>query len=202
MLGMVLEYFGHRQEALHHLEHAKLKTMGSIYYTDACYSIAIVHYHENRLPEAMDAVKEAWKHAELGNSLVNQAQISLMFSVILFSANRDMEAWKYIEISLMKNSHLGNQLGIATALEYMGYGHLRRGDYLNAYDAYKAAAEYYLCTVSEVSGGTTGYTRCKDNTAKIKDKQSNPDLNVGFEKPLKDKDWLFFFYPAVQDISR
>ena len=196
ILGLVLGNSGHRQEALHHLERAKLMAMGrsTVYLTDAFYSIALVHYQDHRIPEALDAVREAWKLAELRNSLVEQAQTSLMFSMILFGANRDMEAWKYLEISLMKNSYLGNQRDSATTLEYMGYGYLRRGDYVNAYGAYEAAAEKYIGTVDEEPDGTT----CKDNMAKIKDKQRNPDLNVGFERPRTDNDWSSLFYPAVK----
>ena len=197
-LGLVLMKYRHPQEALRHLECAKLKLIGSIYLTDVCQSMAMVHYHENMLPEAFDAIKEAWRHAESRNNLVDQADISLLFSQILFSANRDTEAWKYIEMCLMKASHLGNRGDSATALEYMGYGYLRRGDYLNAYGAYEAAAEKYLGTVDEKPDGTT----CKDNRdmAKIKDKQRNLDLNVGFQRPRLDNNYLSLFYPAVQDI--
>ena len=74
---------------------------------------------------------------------MDQAQISLAFGMILFSANRDTEAWRYIEISLMKNSHLGNRRDTATVLEYMVYGYLWRG-YLNAYGAYGVAAELFF----------------------------------------------------------
>ena len=193
VLGLVLENSGHRQEALHYLEHAKLKAMGSVYFANACSTIAVLYYHENRLPEAVDAVKEAWKHAESG-SLVCQAQTSLGLGMILFSANRDMEAWKYIEISLMKNSHLGNRRNSASALEYMGYGYLRRSDYFNAYGAYEAAVEHYLGTDHE----GPDVTRCKDNMVRIKDKQGNPDLNVGFERPRRDRDWPSLFYPTVK----
>ena len=112
---------------------------------------------------------------------MNQVQISLLFGMILFSANRVTEAWKYMEISLMKNSHLGNRRYSALALEYMGYGCLRRGDYFNAYGAYEAAAENYLGTVHEESQADS--TICKDNMTKSKEKQRNPDLNVGFEEP-------------------
>ena len=197
ILGLVLDSFGYREEALGHLERAKLMVMGSKLLFDACYSIALLHYHENRLPEALDAVKEAWEYAESSNSLVDQAQTSLVFGMILFSANRDTEAWKYVEISLMKNSHLGNRRDSATALEYMGYGYLRRGDYVNAYGAYEAAAESYRGTVDEQDG-----TMCRDNMAKIKDKQENPDLNIGFERPRTDNHYPHPFFPAVQDISR
>ena len=193
ILGLVLDNSGHRQEALRHLEQAKLKVKGSILLSDAFYSIALVHYHENRLLEALDSVKEAWEHAKSSNSLVDQAQTSLVFGMILFSANRDTEAWKYIEISLMKNSILGNRRDNATALEYMGYGYLRRGDYDNAYGAYEAAAEHYCGTVDEDPDGTT----CKGNMEKIKEKLRNLEMDVGFERPRTDNDWPTLFYPPA-----
>ena len=198
LLGLVLvtrvNTIEYHREALCHLERSKKMAMGSIYLTDACQCIAMLHYQENRLPEALDAIREAWKHAELRNNLVDQALISFTFSKILFSANRDTEAWKYIEISLLKCSHLGNIHGSAIALEYMGYGYLRRGDYLNAYGAFEAAMESYFGTTDEPGG-----TRCKNNMAKIKDRQKNPDLNVGFERPAADNDFTLF-YPSVEDI--
>ena len=75
----------------------------------------------------------------------------------------------------------------------MTYGYLRRGDYLNAYGAYEAAAESYLGTVDE----EVCCTRCKNNMAKIKDKQKNLDWNVGFERPSWDINWLSLFYPGA-----
>ena len=125
--------------------------------------------------------------------MVNQAISSFLLGMILFSANRDTEAWKYVEISLTTNLELGNRRDSALMLEYMGYGYLRRGDFPNAYGAYKAAAESYLETVDEEPGCTT----CKDNMAKIKDVQRNPDLNVGFERPRDDINWPSLYYPGV-----
>ena len=75
----------------------------------------------------------------------------------------------------------------------MGYGYLRRGDYLNAYGAYEAAAESYLGTVDE----EPYCTKCKVNMAKIKDMQKNPDLNVGFERPRRDINWPSLYYPGA-----
>ena len=190
ILGSVLDKFGNRQEALRHLERAKVMGIAG---SDVYYWIAIVHYHEKRLPEALDAAEEAWKFSEPRNSLVVQAQNSFLLGTILFSANRDTEAWKYREISLTKNLELGNRRDCARTLEYMGYGYLRSGDYLNAYGAYEAAAESYLGTVDEEPGCTT----CKDNMAKIKDVQKNPDLNVGFERPRDDINWPSLYYPGV-----
>ena len=99
-----------------------------------------------------------------------------------------------MEISLTKNLELGNRRYSAGTLEYMGYGYLRRGDYLNAYGAYKAAAEIYLGTEE------LDCTKCKDNMAKIKDMQKNPDLNVGFERPRHDNNWPSLFYPGAASL--
>ena len=164
-------------------------TLGSEVY----YWIAIVHYHEKRFPEALDAAEEAWKISEPYNNLVNRAGISFFLGTILFSANRDTEAWKYMETSRTDNLELGNRLESARTLEYMGYGYLRKGDFLNAYGAYEAAAESFLGTVNEESG----CTRCKDNMAKIKNVQKNPDSNVGFQRPRSDINWPSLFYPGT-----
>jgi tetratricopeptide (TPR) repeat protein len=149
-----------------------------------------VHYDEGRLLEALDAIEEAWKHAELTDSPSIQANVSLDFGVVLFSANKDAEAWKQIEIALMKASYTGDRLGIARALEYMGYGYLRRGDYQNAYGAYEAAAERYLGTVD-----ADVVELCKDNMARIERKQGNPDAVVGFYRPRFDVDETPFYPP-------
>ena len=199
MLGLVLENWGYREEALLHLERVKLMVTESTPFADVFYSIALVYYHENRLPEALEAIMAAWEHAELSNSLADQAQTSFLFGMILFSADRDAEAWKYMEISLTKNSYLGNRRDVGNVLEYMGYGYLRRGDYSNAYGAYEAAVENYRGTIDEEVDGNTN---CKDNMAKIKEKQMNPDLNVGFQKPRFNDNWDSLFYPSVQEISQ
>ena len=74
--------------------------------------------------------------------------ISLDLGRILFNANQDAKAWKFIEISLINASYVGHRNQVARALEYtMGYGYLRRGDYQNAYGAYEVAAEKYFGTV-------------------------------------------------------
>ena len=194
MLGSVLDIYGDRREALRHLEHAKQMTIASGNLRSSVYnSIASVHYHEKRLTEALDAAEEAWKLFEPYNNLVEQARISYLLGVILFSANRDMEALKYLEISRTNNLELGNRRNTARTLEHMGYGYLRRGDYLNAYGSYEAAAESYLGTINEHPDGS----RCKDNMAKIKDMQKNPDLNVGFDRPRDDIYWPSLFYPGA-----
>ena len=165
---------------MHYLERAKFMEIACGTLTpDVCHWIALVHYHEKNLLEALDAAKEAWKFSEQNNNLMAQVQNSFVLGMILFGVNKDTEAWKYMEISLTKSLELGNRRDSAITLEYMGFGYLRRGDYLKAYDAYKAAAESYLGTVDE----EPYCTKCKVNMAKIKDMQRNPDLNIGFERP-------------------
>jgi hypothetical protein len=125
-----------------------------------------------------------------------QANVSLDFSVVLFSANKDAEAWTQIEIALMKASYTGDRLNIARALEYMGYGYLRRGDYQNAYGAYEAAAERYLGTVD-----ANFVELCKDNMVRIERKQENSDTVVGFYRPGLDPDKTLFYAPVQASAS-
>jgi len=171
-----------------------LKAAGNIpTLATACQFISWMHYDAGRLQEALDAIEEAWKYAELTHSPSIQAYVSLPFGAVLFSANKDAEAWKQIQIALMKASYTGDRFNIARALEYMGYGYLRRGDYQNAYGAYEAAAKKYLGTAhADRAGG-----RCKDNMASIERKQGNPDAVVGFYRPRMDINKTLF-YPPVQ----
>ena len=120
--------------------------------------------------------------------------ISLTFGKILFNTDQDTKAWKYIEISLINASYIGARFEVAQALEYMGYGYLRRGDYQNAYGAYEAAAEEFLSIIRPYL-----VERCKDNMARVKRKQENPDEVVGFYRPaLEVDDKSHFFPPPVQ----
>jgi len=193
-LAAVLQQAQQPQEALCHLDKARtmLKAVGNIHNLADAYRITFwVYYGQGRLPEALGAIEEAWKHGQLTENVSIQAQISLDFGRFLFSANRDAEAWAYIEISLVKASYIGNRLTVARALEYMGYGYLRRGDYQNAYGAYEAAAENYIGTVF----ANVGRRRCKDNMARIKQKQENTDTVIGFYRPGPDVDRTLFNPP-------
>jgi tetratricopeptide (TPR) repeat protein len=189
-LGTALNKAQQREEALVHLNRAKdilTVTGNNAHLATACQVISRVHYREKRLLEALDAIQEAWAHIELSANPKEQATISLEFGTILFSADRDNEAWKHIEIALLKASHIGNRLTIARALEYMGYGYLRRCDYQNAYGAYEAAAERYVGTIDAYVEKT-----CKENMSRIQQKQRNPDAVVGFYRPGYDVDKSLF----------
>lgn len=142
----------------------------------ACQAISRVHCRERRLQEALDsdAIEEAWKQAELSDNIFIQAVVSLTYSMILFTANRDTEAQNHMEIALIRASHFGNRLTVARAFQYMGYGNLRKGDYRNAYDAYEAAVEQYHGNVD-----AWGETKCKENMAEINRNQGNLDELVG-----------------------
>ena len=193
-LGAALNEAEQRQEALEHLNRAliMLKAVQNVPYLASAYQVmAVVLDRERRLPEALVAIQEAWKLIESSSNLNSQAIISLDSGLIYFSANRDIEAWKHTERALMKASQVGNQLITGRALELMGYGYLRRGDYENAYGAYEAAAEKY-------SGTIYGEMRCRDNMARIRRKQRDPDLDVEFKGHWSDPDRsLFYSYVQV-----
>ena len=108
MLGSVLDQALQRQVALQHLNRARVMLMavGNTSNLAVAYqAISRVHYRERRLPEAPDAIEEAWKQAELSDNTFIQAVVSLTYSMILFTANKDIEAQKHIEIALRKALH-------------------------------------------------------------------------------------------------
>ncbi|KDR71140.1 hypothetical protein GALMADRAFT_75384 [Galerina marginata CBS 339.88] len=186
-VGRALHGAKRPEEALSYLERAKtmLQAVGNApSLATACQIISRLHYDAKRLPEALDALKEAWKQTEKNGSPYFQAIISLEYGMMLFSADEDAEAWKYVEISLTKATHVGNRPKIAQSLEYMGYGYLRRSDYRNAYAAYEAAAQKYLGIGDDWASWLV--KNCEDNMSRIKQKQTNPRVVVGFIRPSYD----------------
>ena len=193
-LGVALYVAQKWQEALCYMDQAKtvFKDVGNtLNLAQAYQSISWVHGAEHRLPDALDAIEEAWKYVELTDSRSNRTYISLDFGRILFNTNRDTKAWKFIEIALTDASYIGNRIQVARVLDYMGYGYLRRDDYQNAYGAYEAAAERYLDTVDACFA-----ERCEDNMAKIERKQENPDTVIGFYRPPMDFDKTLLYPPV------
>ena len=194
-LGNALFDAGQQQEALGYMDLARTvfkAVENNLFLAWAYQSISWVHNAENRFSDALVAIEEAWKYVELTASRYSQMYISLDFGIILFRTNQDTKALKNIEISLINASYIGDQIQVARAWEYMGYGYIRRGDYQNAYGAYEAAGENYLGTVESYDAKV-----CKDNMARIKKKQGNPDAVVGFYRPRLDID-KSLFYPPVQ----
>jgi tetratricopeptide (TPR) repeat protein len=195
-LGDILRRAGQPHEALHYLDQARtmLKAAGNTYsLADAHQLTSWLHYDEGRLLEAQDAMEEAWKLVEWTENPSFQADISLDLARALFHTNRDTEAWEYLELTLTKASYVGNRYRVAQALQYMGHGYLRRGDYQNALGAYEAAAEKYLGTANAHAA-----QRCNDYVARIKQKQGNIDMVIGFHRPAIDFDSETRFYPPVQ----
>ena len=192
-LGITLNNVQQQQEALYYMDRARtvFQAVGhTLYLARAYHSISLVHLDECKFPDALDAAEKAWEYAELTASRYSRTTIPLTLGRILFNTNQDTRAWKYIELSLTNASFIGNRYQAALALECMGYGYLRRGDYQNAYGAYEAAVEKFL--------GTTGNVeRCKDNMARIQRKQENYDAVISFYRPSLDTE-IILFYPPVQ----
>ncbi|EDR09251.1 uncharacterized protein LACBIDRAFT_296727 [Laccaria bicolor S238N-H82] len=110
-LGVVLDMAERWSEALHSLSQAEI--LLTVLENDAnlayAYQItARVYYHRHQLQDALAAVDEAWKYAELSDSSYIQAFISQEYARILFSADRDREAWARLEVSLMMAAQVGN----------------------------------------------------------------------------------------------
>ena len=131
-LGIALNIAQQREEALHYLEHARtvFMTVGDPYDIARAYqAISWVHLDDHRLLDALDSIEEAWKYAELTSSQYCQMLVSIDLGKILFNNNRDAKASKHIEIALMNASYIGDFHQTGRALDYMGYGYLRRGNY-------------------------------------------------------------------------
>ena len=164
----------------------------TFYLARAYHVISWVHLDEHKLTDALNAIEEAWKYAELSGSRPSQMAISQTFGRILFKTDQDTKAWKYIEIALTNASYIGDRYNVARSLEYMGYGYLRRGDYENAYGAYEAS-------VDADSSRFLNLELCKENMDRIKRKQGNPDTVIDFYKPPDPGSTnKTLFYPPVQ----
>ena len=188
-------------EALRCLDQAQtmLKAAGNTYNLANAYQIiSWVHYDGGRFPAALDAAEKAWKLAELVHNPLFTAQISLDLGMVLFSINRDTEAWEHIEIALKNASFTGDRFIVAQALEYKGYGYLRRGDYQNAHGSYEDAVEKYLGTTHTTAYGSK---RCEKNMARIKQKEENPNADIGFYRHDLDIDDTLFYPPAQANAS-
>ncbi|KDR66877.1 hypothetical protein GALMADRAFT_258757 [Galerina marginata CBS 339.88] len=197
-VGEALRRAQRNQEALQYLNRAKtmLQAVGDIpNYATSYQIICRVLYADQRFQEALDAINWAWKLINTIDNLFYQAVIAMDYTIVLFSTDSDTEAWKYLEIALTKASHIGHRTTVADGLAYMGYGYLRKGDYQNAYGAYKAAAEKYVGSMYALVESD-----CKDNMTRIRDKQLNPDTVVGFHRPHLDID-KSLFYPLVPSQS-
>ncbi|KDR73825.1 hypothetical protein GALMADRAFT_142251 [Galerina marginata CBS 339.88] len=196
LVGISLIRSNQHQEALFYLDKgsALLRAVkNDPNLAEACQFISMLHCRENRPSEALDALEEAWKLAETANAPSVQLAVAAQLCWTLLDFNKDAEAWNYLEIYLTKAQQIGYPKQIADALEYMGYGYLRQGAYQNAYSAYKAAARQYHSNNSPWAEQI-----CKDNMARIKQKQADLDLVVGFKRPsafFKDE---ALFYPSDQ----
>jgi hypothetical protein len=142
------------------------------------------------------ATTKGFEHAELSDSPYIKAFISHEYARIHFSADRDREAWARLEVSLMMAVQVGNLGEVAKALEYMGYGYLRRGDYGNAYGVYEAAEVEYC-----KSGEAWVEERCGDNLAGMKRKREENGVVIGFRRPHLSVEKSLFYGPVQVSVG-
>ena len=142
-LAFALQEADRRQEALPFAEQARvmLAGVGNLCHLSNTYQlIARIHYYDKKLPDALDMITQASQLAARSGSPFFEGFVAVEFGMILFTLDRDAEAREQIELAYMKASNYGDEHCIVLALDYRGYGYLRKGDYLNALKAYEAAS--------------------------------------------------------------
>jgi len=100
LLGTVLQEAQQPQEALHYLDQARvmLKAAGNTYNLATAYQITSwVHYFQGRLSEALDAIEEAWKHAQLTENMSIQAVIPSLWQVPV------QRQWRHRSMGVSRN---------------------------------------------------------------------------------------------------
>ncbi|PPR03756.1 hypothetical protein CVT26_005795 [Gymnopilus dilepis] len=193
-LAFALQEADRRQEALPFAEQARamLAGVGNLCHLSNTYQlIARIHYYDKKLPDALDMITQASQLAARSGSPFFEGFVAVEFGMILFTLDRDGEAWKQIELALMKASNYGDEHCVVLALDYMGYGYLRRGDYRNALEAYEAASGKWAGT-----NETKSEKFCQENISKIKEKLRTPEAVIGFHRPGFDNNDSLF-YPLV-----
>jgi len=102
----------------------------------------LVHYHEKRL-RSVGTLRR--RHGIFLNHVTPgaPAQNSFILAVILFSANRDTEAWKYMEY-LYKELGTWKSTLILAPRWSTWVMRISERDYHNAYGAYEAAGDKFL----------------------------------------------------------
>ena len=135
--GIVLDTAKQWSDALQCVNQAKTLLKGLKNDKNLAYAYLItarVHCHQHQLQDALVAVEEAWKYAELSDSQYIQAFISREHAMILMSAGRDQEARAREDVSMVMLREVVKQGEDFDLWENMWYWDL--------YDAMKAGLAF------------------------------------------------------------
>ena len=153
----------------------------------------------DQLPKISDedvhvAVQEAWELAKhLEPSSVHGA-ILLLLGQVFVRMGRLVDAMSAFEKALSAYQYIGAALGVAGALDHIGFVYLHTGACSDAFSAFEIAAKTYA-GLGSVYGKDFGQ-RCRDNMANIKLKQESPEKRIGFHRPRSVRDRKELFYPT------
>ena len=143
-----------------------------------------------------DAVQEAWEIAgHLEPSYVH-GNILVLLGEVFVRMGRLVDAMNAFEKCLSAYQYIGAGLGVAQALDNIGYAYLHTGAYSDAYSAFEAAAEKYADLGDNSSDRQEFEPRCRENMENIRLKQENSDQVIGFYRPRNNRE-QDLFYPAA-----
>ena len=160
--------------------HGKARSLDHLYVPDE-----VVH----------EVLEEAWEIARHLKPSHVQGAVILHLGQVLVRMGRLVDAIDAFEKSLGSYQYIGAGLGVAEALESIGFVYLHTGAYSDAYLAFETAAETYAGLGEKSDDGKVYGRRCKENMASIKLKKKNPDQRIGFYRPRSIREWREFFYP-------
>ena len=144
-----------------------------------------------------ETLQEAWEIARHLEPLGDHSAIYILLGHVFIRMGRPVDAMNAFEKSLGVSQYIGGGLGIADALESIGYVYLHTVAYWDAYSAFETAVEAYAGLGEKSPDGKVFGSRCRENMARIKLKQENPNQRIGFYRPRCTREWRDLFYPAA-----
>jgi len=145
--------------------------------------------------EVHRALQETWeiaRHVEFSN---DHGAILVLLGLVFVRMGRLVDAMNAFEKSLGAYQYIGSGLGIALALDHIGFVYLHTGAYSDAFSAFEAAADAYAGLGKKSPDGRKYGPRCRENMARIKQKQENPHQRIWFYRPRSAREEKELFYP-------
>ena len=146
----------------------------------------------------LEAVQKAWKAAEPLTTSGLHGRIHLLSGQVLLRMHRYEDALHSFEKSLGAYEYVGGVLGVAYALDNIGYMYLQLGEFSDATAAYNAAVDKAASLGIDSVLGQKLAQRYIGGVEKIAQGQGNPDDEIGFSRPTTDRDHRELFFSTRQ----
>jgi len=146
--------------------------------------------------QVLDAVRKAWEAVKFLEPSPIYGDILLLSGMVLLRMGRLIDASHYFERCLSAQQYVGATCAAADALSWFGHMYLHTGAYSDAYSAFEVAAKKYADLGDESPDRRRYEPKCRENMERIKLKQENLDLRIGFYRQRGDRDqYRDLFYP-------